>query len=262
MSRLFLSPADVPADALIIDTREPEAHAAGHIPGAAGLPYARYVRPQPPAMALLPEAADFAAALGGIGLRLGQPVLAYDEGASGKAARLLWTLAAAGHTGSLTLLDGGLPAWVAAGGALTREAPALTPTRYPVAWVEGVVADRDWVLAHLGDAAVVPLDTRSAAEYAGLDVRTAAGGHIPGAVNFDWVRAMQRDGRLRADAELRAELEALGVTPDKEIVVYCQTHHRSAHTWVVLKQLGYARVRGYAGAWSEWGNTPRLPIER
>jgi len=56
-------------------------------------------------------------------------------------------------------------------------------------------------------------------------------------------------------------LEPIGVTPDKEIVVYCQTHHRSSHSYVMLKHLGYPHVRGYAGAWSEWGNDPELPIE-
>ena len=52
-----------------------------------------------------------------------------------------------------------------------------------------------------------------------------------------------------------------GVTPDKEVIVYCQTHHRSAHTYWVLRYLGYPKVRGYAGSWSEWGNDLSLPIE-
>ena len=55
--------------------------------------------------------------------------------------------------------------------------------------------------------------------------------------------------------------EKLGVTPDKEVIVYCQTHHRSSHTYVILKALGYPRVKGYPGAWSEWGNSPDTPVE-
>jgi thiosulfate/3-mercaptopyruvate sulfurtransferase len=51
------------------------------------------------------------------------------------------------------------------------------------------------------------------------------------------------------------------VTPDKEVIVYCQTHHRSAHTYIVLKALGYPDVKGYPGSWSEWGNLPDTPIE-
>jgi thiosulfate/3-mercaptopyruvate sulfurtransferase len=61
---------------------------------------------------------------------------------------------------------------------------------------------------------------------------------------------------------LRQEFEVLGVTPDKEVVVYCQTHHRSAHTYFVLKQLGFTKVRGYPGSWSEWGNDPDAPIDQ
>ena len=71
----------------------------------------------------------------------------------------------------------------------------------------------------------------------------------------------QRSAPESLTEHLRSQLLAAGVDPAREIVVYCQTHHRSAHTWVVLKALGYPRVRGYAGAWSEWGNTPGLPIE-
>ena len=67
--------------------------------------------------------------------------------------------------------------------------------------------------------------------------------------------------RFKPEAALRAMLESIGVTPDKEVIVHCQTHHRSAHTSAVLKSLGYERVRGYDGSWSEWGNDPDTPVE-
>jgi rhodanese-related sulfurtransferase len=67
--------------------------------------------------------------------------------------------------------------------------------------------------------------------------------------------------RLKPAEELRPLLEVAGVTPDREVIAYCQTHHRSSHTYVVLKSLGYPRIKGYPGAWSEWGNLPDTPIE-
>ena len=126
------------------------------------------------------------------------------------------------------------------------------------------VVDKHYILARLGQPDLALLDTRTPAEFTGLDLRAARGGHIPGAVNLPWTDAMdpQRQLRLRPDPVLRKLLEQRGVTPDKDVVVYCQTHHRSAHTYWVLRYLGYPRVRGYSGAWSEWGNDPRLPVER
>src|SRR5690606_20502838 len=123
--------------------------------------------------------------------------------------------------------------------------------------------DKDYVLAHLNDPNVVLVDARTPEEYVGSLKRAARGGHIPGAVNFNWTDAMdpERQLRLKDAGELRRAFEALGVTPDKEIITYCQTHHRSSHTYVTLRALGYPRVKAYAGSWSEWGNLPDTPIE-
>ena len=89
-------------------------------------------------------------------------------------------------------------------------------------------------------------------------------GHIPGAVNMDWLDVMDRDNalRIRDYAELVTELEALGLTPDMEMVTHCQSHHRSGLTWLAGKALGFTKIRAYPGSWKDWGNRDDTPIER
>ena len=130
-------------------------------------------------------------------------------------------------------------------------------TRLPYA-----IADKGYILTSLNDPDIVILDVRTPAEFSGQDLRAARGGHIPGAVNMDWTLAIDRDRnlRLKPEHELHKMLRERGVTADKEVVTYCQTHHRSAHTYIVLKSLGFSRIRGYDGSWSEWGNDPMMPI--
>lgn len=249
---------------LIVDLCDSVSYAAGHIPGAVSLDYAQLVRAAPPAMGLLPTEEHLSVVLSRLGLTPERSVVAYDNEGNGRAGRLLWTLTALGHERA-SLLNGGLHAWEAAGGcSLETSVRHPTPSAYQARLLNpAAFADRDYILARLGQPELALLDVRTPAEYAGLDVRAARGGHIPGAVNLNWTDAMdaQRQWRFQPDPVLRGLLEARGVTPDKEVIVYCQTHHRSAHTYWVLHHLGYAKVRGYPGAWSEWGNDPALPVE-
>jgi len=147
---------------------------------------------------------------------------------------------------------------------LSQAVPKLTASTYTATVTDDApLADKAEVLAKLDSDDVRLLDARSEAEYTGAKTFAARGGHIPGAIHFDWMGTFDKDRalRFRPEAELNKALQAASLTPDKEIIVYCQTHHRSAHSYVMLKWLGYKRVKGYAGSWAEWGNASDTPIE-
>jgi thiosulfate/3-mercaptopyruvate sulfurtransferase len=226
------------------------------------LEYAQIVRAQPPMLGLFPDIAALAGLFSVIGMRRDHHVVACDEEGGGRGARLLWTLDVIGHP-AFSLLNGGLTAWQDEARPLTHIVTPRSPTEYRIDSADRSIATSEYILAHLHDPEVVLLDTRSPGEFRGTDKRAARAGHIPGARNFDWIRAMDvtRGLRFKPGEELRAALVALGVTPDKQIVVYCQTNHRSAHTYMVLKSLGYPQVKAYPGSWSEWGNRTDTPVE-
>lgn len=247
---------------LIVDVCSVEEFETAHIPGAVQIDYAAFVTAHPPIMGLVPEADQLSLVLSAIGLGADQHVIAYDREGGGKAGRLLFTLDAIGHR-SNSLLNGGLQAWLGAGYSTAAGMPPIEHSQYVAELRGNNLADKAYIQSRLGDSDVTLLDCRSPAEYAGQDVRAARGGHIPGAVNFNWTDAIDPNQAplLLDEVTLAAKFSDLGLSPDKEVIAYCQTHHRSSHTYMVLRQLGYTRLKGYPGAWSEWGNDPQTPIE-
>lgn len=154
---------------LVVDLCDPASYAAGHIPGAVHLDYADLVRVKPPTMGLLPTEARLGEVLSRLGLTAGQCVVAYDEEGNGRAGRLLWTLAVLGYE-RLAMLNGGIHAWDAAGGRLENRIRRPAPSFFQAQFRNlSAVADKDYILARLGQPGVALLDTRSPAEYAGLD---------------------------------------------------------------------------------------------
>lgn len=247
---------------LLVDLCRPETYAQSHIPGAIHIDYSKIVAARPPAMGALPDPAMLSETFSFIGLTPDSHVVAYDDEGGGRASRLLWTLDVVGHH-RYSLLNGGLHAWLNDRHRVSNEPVSTSHSDYTVKFDNRVVAEKGYILNHLRDAGVIIVDTRTPAEYRGETKRAERTGHIPGAVNFDWINAIDqtRSVRLKPAEILMRAFTDLKVTPDKEVITYCQTHHRSAHTYIVLKSLGYPRVRGYPGSWSEWGNIPDMPIE-
>ena len=114
------------------------------------------------------------------------------------------------------------------------------------------------------------MDVRSPAEFTGeviappgMTETAQRGGHIPGAKNIPWARAVNEDGTFKSPEELKALYEGAGVQPNGDTIAYCRIGERSSHTWFVLKHiLGYDNVKNYDGSWTEYGSMVGVPIEK
>ncbi len=239
---------------------------AGHLPGAIFVnPGQDLTNPDDPTEGQILTQAALSALFSRLGLENDDTIVLYDGNNNLLAARAYWALKYYQHA-DVRVYDGGLKQWSAAGNALSTEAATPLPA---TTYVAGE-ADPDlrttgeYVLAHLDDPFTVLCDTRGPGEYAGTDVRAARGGHIPGAINVDWVQAVdQETGQFRDVAYLADLYARAGFAPDKQVITYCQTGVRGAHTWFVLTELlGYPNVRNYDGSWAEWGNDAAKPLEQ
>ena len=245
---------------LVLDLRPPEAYAAGHIPGAIHIDLwgVSLIDTDPGPLKAFMWMIEHVLAAHGVAATT--PVVVYDEQSGIRAARAFWFLEYFGHP-AVRLLDGGFTAWTAAGLDVTREAGPPPKSEWTGARDDRTIATWRDVLGALRTRQVVILDTRSDGEYCGTTVRAKRGGAIPGAVHIEWTRNLTPQGDFKPAADLKKMYEDAGVTPDREVITYCQGGYRAAHSYLALRLLGYARVRTYVGSWKEWGDREELPVE-
>lgn len=238
---------------LILDLRPPDAYTAGHIPGARHLDLwgVSLVDTDPAPLKAFMWMIEHVLQLHGVDAST--PIVVYDEQSGMRAARAFWFLEYFGHP-SVRMLDGGFGAWQRAGLPVSRDAEPAPRSAWHGEPQAGTIATWQDVDAAIGAPGTVLLDTRSEGEHRGTVVRATRGGTIPGAVNIEWTRNLDANGEFKPASELRQMYESAGVTPDREVITYCQGGYRAAHSYIALRLLGYPRVRNYVGSWGEWGN--------
>lgn len=248
---------------LIHVATDAEAYAQGHLPGAILLLARDLTTPDDPIRGQIGTADQVAEALGNIGVTVEDTVVLYDANSNLWASRAYWVLKYYQHE-DVRIYNGGLIKWQEDGQELVTEIPEIEPTVYEIAEPDPEIRTTgEYVLEHYDDAGVQLCDARNPEEYIGTDVRSAVGGHIPGAINLDWVNTVNVDGTFLPAAELDVLFQRAGFERENEIITYCQTGVRGAHVWFILRELlGYPNVRNYDGSWEEWGNNPEaFPID-
>ncbi len=245
---------------LIIDLSSDAHYLDGHIKGAIFLPFKALMAGTPPAPGKLPDITHLEHVFSQLGLTPETHIVAYDDEGGGWAGRLIWTLDVIGHT-QYSYLNGGREAWAESGFDFETTLNAPTATQYTVNIDRTPIAEIDDILPHIENDSITVWDARSPAEYKGEKVLAQKGGHIPGAINIEWTDLMDKENQRRIRSDAKEYLASKGITGDKPIITHCQSHHRSAFTYLVGKVLGMS-IRGYHGSWSEWGNHPNTPTEK
>ena len=246
---------------LLLDLRPPEAFAAGYIPTAIHLDLwgVSLIDTDPAPLKAFMWMIEHVLAVHGVDAST--PVIVYDEQSGVRAARAFWFLEHFGHP-SVRLLDGGFNAWVASGLPVTRDAAPPPKSEWTGTREERTLATWKDVKDAIGRAGSVILDTRTDAEHEGTLVRARRGGAVPGAIHIEWTRNLAESGEFKSADELRKMYVDAGVTPDREVITYCQGGYRAANSYLTLRLLGYPRVRMYIGSWKKWSDRKELPIEQ
>ena len=240
----------------------------GHIPGAVGWNWKTQLQDQ--YRRTIATQDDFEKLLQESGIDNDTSVVLYGDNNNWFAAWAYWLLKYYGHN-DVKILDGGRKKWVNENRELTKEVPQYSSTNYKVKDVrEEYRAYRDEIKENLDNNNVGLVDVRSPDEYSGkilapegLNELSQRAGHIPGANNIPWSKAVNEDGTFKSKEELQKLYEEQGITPDKKVIAYCRIGERSAHSWFVLNELlDFPEVKNYDGSWTEWGNLIDAPIER
>jgi thiosulfate/3-mercaptopyruvate sulfurtransferase len=247
------------SDLVLVDTRSFAKYAQGHIPGAINIDLMHFHWFDTSKMGILHFEKQMGLLLNYLGINPSKRVIFYDDISGPTASRGVWLLYYFSHLDSF-MLDGGFENWLKLGYPVEMKTNQYSHSTFNFYTNRTILADLEYVknCVDKNSQDVIIIDCRSQAEYKGSVARAFHRGHIPKSVNVEWSNNLRNEKFLKFDA--LARLYSF-ISKEAEVITYCQGGYRAANTYLVLKQLGYSKVRMYLGSWGEWGNNPALPVE-
>jgi thiosulfate/3-mercaptopyruvate sulfurtransferase len=247
---------------------DPGLYERGHIPGAVNIRWHSDL--VDPVRRDIASEQNFEKLLGAAGVGKDTTIVLYGDNNNWFAAWGAWVFDIYGQGKNVKLLDGGRKLWEAKSLPLDSSTPSYTATKVDVPAANVALRARlpdALAIAEGKDKDTKLVDIRGPKEYSGeilapegikeLSVRA---GHIPGAVNFPWAKAVNEDGTFKSKDDLKKAFADLGIDGSKPVITYCRIGERSSHTWFALsKILGYD-VKNYDGSWTEYGNSVGVPV--
>ncbi len=275
---VLISPSEAEAmmaegGVVLIDTRAPDAYAAGHLKGAVNIHdiFSYLATSTPEGVTSMTD--KFAETFGAAGLGGDETAIIYEgsmDTGFGQSCRGYTLLNYLGYS-KVKILHGGFAAWNAEGKPVTTDASAPAPKTFKVdPKAAALFVDLETMKKAVADPNIVKLDTRDVDEWVGTSSSPYGPdfcprkGRIPGARWIEWYRMMKptpAGKMLKAKDEILAECATVGVDADTPVVLYCFKGARASNTLVALKEAGIKDVRLYFGSWNEWSRDPALPIE-
>lgn len=243
-------------DIIIIDTRSFLEYKNGHVPGAVNIDLFQLHWFDTSKRGIKDFNRQTRLLLSNIGIKKNSLVVFYDNISGMYAARGVWLLLYFSHE-NVCMLNGGFEKWKKEGYSIEVKSNPLKSSRFRGKTNPKILADANEVKRTLGKKNVIIVDARSREEYDGTEVRGARRGHIPNAVNIDWTMNIGND-TFKSEHKLTKIYSKIPKTA--QIITYCQGGYRAANAFLVLKMLGYKRVKMYLGSWGEWANRLDLPV--
>ncbi|MDQ8036139.1 MAG: sulfurtransferase, partial [Pedobacter sp.] len=244
----------------------PGLYERGHIPGAVNFSW--HTDLVDPVRRDIASPQNFEKLLQTAGISKDTTVVLYGDNNNWFAAWAAWVFDIY-QVGNVKLLDGGRKKWEAENRAQSPVAPSYAAGTIKIGKTDNKLRARlpDVVAVAEKRSNIALVDIRSADEYngkifapAGVQELAVRAGHVPGAVNVPWGRAVAEDGTFKPAAELKKIYAEAGIDGSKPVITYCRIGERSSHTWFALKKiLGYD-VRNYDGSWTEYGNSVGVPV--